>query len=590
MASAFMCTFSLCIVVFFSFVSCAIFVVGGSVESQDVEPLDLVDRNSFLARFKALDSARRGIQQSQEYDFDGCVRSLEESFLLHPISMTAAYIGKCFELALIEIDAGAGDIDPVAGIEPLDNESLRDTYLRYTQRWYQKAYDLDRNNPFVLFTVASNQVVSKQFIQAIETFRASLDADPTNLKAWREYGMSLQAVGSYDLAYDAYDICIQLEKSQPSCRLNMATLLHVAGNVPLALDTYEQLIASCRQTSNIGEAASIYDSVSASHDATTSVLKVLMCSEYRKANANLAAGYFQMGFVGLAIKATKGFMADLDYLITAFDCDRYHDTESHQLTQQSSQPVMVSTKEQIFIHGHKPRNREWCSASSYGHCLDIADVSMAGCSRRDFRAFTLEAECSDLIKEKIGSLITLTKVYRMSVIWNRWVSNRLCSVLPKCHVPLSLTQEELHEETNRRVLQLICLDPSAYSGPLLPFDLLLLPVHHSFKLALSGSHSSHIRAPQTTHHDFSDRLARLLHTRKLRYGFISYDINNHPTAHLLEAIFRIIVESRSSAGSEDNTDGKGLCKNCILQNVELILFSYGYDDDSVFRRRLRQVG
>lgn len=142
---------------------------------------------------------------------------------------------------------------------------------------------------------------------------------------------------------------------------------------------------------------------------------------------------------------------------------------------------------------------------------------------------------------------------------------------------------------------------------MLPFDLLLLPVHHSFKLALSASHSSHIRAAGTpSSSSFSSSLSSSSSSsssrrQRLRYGFISYDINNHPTAHLLEAIFRIIRDKRktktetvndSDTFPRDNDSHELMRKkddDDVFRDVELIIFSYGFDDKSVYRRRLQQV-
>lgn len=85
-------------------------------------------------------------------------------------------------------------------------------------------------------------------------------------------------------------------------------------------------------------------------------------------------------------------------------------------------------------------------------------------------------------------------------------------------------------------------------------------------------------------------------SRKLRLGFISFDFNDHPTAHLIDAIFHVV---RSFQGNDDNSDfssnitvaGPANHSNTIhsMQNVELIIFSYGKDDNSQYRARLQRM-
>ena len=115
----------------------------------------------------------------------------------------------------------------------------------------------------------------------------------------------------------------------------------------------------------------------------------------------------------------------------------------------------------------------------------------------------------------------------------------------------------------------------------------------------------------------------------MRLGFLSYDFNDHPTAHLLEAIFETVATYTSAAtgcgnlylptnsDSTCNTDNCSttISPNCssttnsycnsnisnnsgissrslrgtVFDDVELVVFSYGKDDGSVYRKQLKKV-
>lgn len=59
----------------------------------------------------------------------------------------------------------------------------------------------------------------------------------------------------------------------------------------------------------------------------------------------------------------------------------------------------------------------------------------------------------------------------------------------------------------------------------------------------------------------------------LRIGFMSCDFNDHPTAHLVEGIFSVFAKMRES----------------LVHRLELIVFSYGKDDGSIYRQNLEKV-
>lgn len=112
---------------------------------------------------------------------------------------------------------------------------------------------------------------------------------------------------------------------------------------------------------------------------------------------------------------------------------------------------------------------------------------------------------------------------------------------------------------------------SAQKPILPPFDALLLPYIRGSNILAIAQHAS--RALQANIVPLSPAWFFPEHTRAdpLRVGMISYDVNNHPTAHLMEAI---IEECR--------------LLQPMAREVQIYVFSYGRDDNSTYRRNIQQ--
>lgn len=186
-----------------------------------------------------------------------------------------------------------------------------------------------------------------------------------------------------------------------------------------------------------------------------------------------------------------------------------------------------------------------------------------------------------------------------------------------------------------------------FLGPLLPFDTLMMPLSPSIRLEIatatslsylyqpyqsksndeehSPEHSSGHPSEYPTEHSLGysteHSLEHSLEDRKregvLRLGFISYDFTDHPTAHLIEAIFLIIAAAQKGCninnydiGSNNNssysssysiyvdvanqqhnhtTTTQSECKTSLFRSVELIVFSYGKDDNSRYRQSIQAL-
>lgn len=68
---------------------------------------------------------------------------------------------------------------------------------------------------------------------------------------------------------------------------------------------------------------------------------------------------------------------------------------------------------------------------------------------------------------------------------------------------------------------------------------------------------------------------------KLRLGFMSYDFGDHPTAHLIEALFETVAECRLEV------NGVGMSRR-MCNDVHMGILNYGPTEDSEYRHRLMQ--
>jgi len=131
---------------------------------------------------------------------------------------------------------------------------------------------------------------------------------------------------------------------------------------------------------------------------------------------------------------------------------------------------------------------------------------------------------------------------------------------------------------------------------LTPFDSLLLPyISAADRLLLAVKTSkmitSNVMKPYTHGNKYSILKTAVQRGETkpiIRIGFLSYDFNSHPTAHLVEAIF---VEINRCKGGSIKGKANGICmsKQRVFDDVELFIYSYGKDDNSTYRRNLENV-
>jgi len=252
-----------------------------------------------------------------------------------------------------------------------------------------------------------------------------------------------------------------------------------------------------------------------------------------------------------------------------------------------------------------------------------------------------------------GAQGSLSKVQRAALNWAQWEVLHEQLVVSTLHnIATAAAAEGVYDNAGS-----ICENGDAsgdcarqpapaprgpYPGPLLPFDTLMMDVPLDVKLhiakaaSLSYTYYKHRADPSvlpitcttggrptgnvgnthssiTTHtispaplpqpqsHSLPHSLPHILHcSRTLRLGFISYDFNDHPTAHLADAIFHIVREFQRSTHSTSghNSGSSGDINDNIndsttathsMHSIELIIFSYGKNDNSHYRARLERL-
>lgn len=205
-----------------------------------------------------------------------------------------------------------------------------------------------------------------------------------------------------------------------------------------------------------------------------------------------------------------------------------------------------------------------------------------------------------------GALGSLSKIQRAALHWGKW--------------------EELHEQLVKYTLLGIAhtitdtagLDAAneivnakiVYTGPLMPFDTLMMQLPLSTKLFIAEfaskqytyvPHDASVSnllpmscsAESTENSAIASMEEVMIHStqvlkcnRKLKLGFISYDFNDHPTAHLVEAIFQII--NKHISGDHIYIHSRP-STSTLYDHVELIIFSYGKNDNSAYRKSLQRL-
>lgn len=186
-------------------------------------------------------------------------------------------------------------------------------------------------------------------------------------------------------------------------------------------------------------------------------------------------------------------------------------------------------------------------------------------------------DCSKLVKYEKGCVHKLYTIQKSSANWYRFEQ----FIADLSSYTLEAALQKLSSNTSVLTLQetrdLGTTPPDeSFQGPLLPFDTLLVSMSLENRLIVGKAFSANFLSDAT----FLSSMVNERRSSKLRLGFISFDFNDHPTAHLIEGIFEIIANGRSLKSKHDLN---------LFDSVHTVIFSYGKDDGSEYRKNLERT-
>lgn len=206
--------------------------------------------------------------------------------------------------------------------------------------------------------------------------------------------------------------------------------------------------------------------------------------------------------------------------------------------------------------------------ASYGHLncspwSDFKNFFLTNCDKdnESYNQYASMCEaCSESRYYLIAALSNLLNIQRSVVYWMN--SETITNVL---------LQETLDQ---------IQLRSGLSQGPLLPFDTMLLSITSEDRKKIAMASSLLLLSTKTANSS-PPSFNNTSTTNKLKIGFLSYDMNDHPTAHLVEAIFSIVQKQRKSGNCDTSIN--------MYCNCELIIFNYGVHDNSSYRLKLEEL-
>lgn len=227
-------------------------------------------------------------------------------------------------------------------------------------------------------------------------------------------------------------------------------------------------------------------------------------------------------------------------------------------------------------------------------CYDLEGIGAVESKRKE-----PDYECELLLRSKLQIQSHLLNARKKYCNWNKWESgwmNLYRSSISDIH-DVIIASNSKHESVREMNAQSMLMK----QVPILsPFDSLLLPyIDKKHRLLLAESASAILSSkilPSAVYtsdmHSQSWRTPSLNQkgkvSNKLNIGFMSYDFNNHPTAHLVEAIF-VEVNKHRRAMDLFKMDGNNRNMRNVFDDVNLFIYSYGRDDKSSYRRQLMEV-
>lgn len=362
---------------------------------------------------------------------------------------------------------------------------------------------------------------------AIDQYDCVLRADVNNVEAYFLRGISLMHLGDVHGSALMYNNVLSREPNHVKARLNMAFLHHRYGRVEDSIEQYNIGLHYLNESKI--ETALLIDG------SQVNVAYKRYESLQLKLHTNLAVAYLQLGL----FKQSKSLL----------------ETSLSSLLRKLQDVCNVGS------FGYDGRDLSSPSTSSSSQSRLLQRLQMQWLLAASSRISTLSPSdaCSSGRTKMMFSLVHLSHLQRAICDYH---GSELLN-----HYLLTVTMSSVTGGGGGAV----------FEGGLMPFDSLLEELPLSTRLVIAESTSRSVVAARinrdlnatATPHLSVD--SNSTNPRPLRLGFISFDFNNHPTAHLAEGIYRFIRGHTS------------------FQPVRLFTYSYGKNDNSFYRRSIQQL-
>ena len=383
--------------------------------------------------------------------------------------------------------------------------------------------------------------------EALSSLTSSIDLFPT-FYACEKIGWLYENLGFADLSLYWYKKCLDLDTQQISLNIRNGNaayqirdyanaLLHVNHALDLYPDSIEGLFQKAVTLQNMGDiqgAAYVYFEAVEAHPLEIKSVLNLAALHHKYGSVNDALFFYQMALSRIQTLMTEATSRGNPHL------NRHYLMVKSNLAAAYLQLGVLSRAFDEITELIRTLSKEQAD-----HCQSSG---------------TIEARlvpCDEVERTISSSLGVQMIIQRASALWRGW--------------------EVLVDRVVKDTLSNVAAGLS-FEGPLLPFDTLLTVMALSERLAIARAASAVLSRGRQELTDVS--IVRNVKPQKLRIGFMSFDFNNHPTAHLVEGIFSVIRRYSDKKNNSAST------KSSRFADVELYIYSYGKDDNSTYRRQL----
>ena len=391
--------------------------------------------------------------------------------------------------------------------------------------------------------------------QAVMHYSRCLQLDPSHVDALNNLGKVRSDLGEWQVARAHFESALAVSPSHTQASINLGLLLHSLNLFQQASATYALGIE--RATSSEGVDELHYNlAVTLQHmgDVVNSVEHYRLAiqarqqsggADYSEAWLNLAAMHHKHGTLADAVwhyqrslaavvgesRALKLSTEDDLHLLKAIAHDDFYFEMCVMILNNAGQALTQMGRVAESVAGHRK-------------VLALMQLRLEGVAKDD------KYETAALDDNILHTRAHVFRSAKMSCSWSEWRAF-----------------DQLLQDIGAKQMA------NGNQSALLPFDTLGLPVDPAWRKEVAVLHarelselSDRLDRPTAALRDESSRRK----AKKLKVGYICYDFNDHPTAHLAEGLF--LWHNRSAV-------------------VDFEAYNYGKDDNSTYRKNIvRLVG